>query len=283
MPYPVTFKADYVEKRSRLTTFFRLMLAIPHFIAVISTSSPRRSSSSSRGSRCSSRAAIRRGCTTSSRARCGTRRASTATRPAHRRVPALLGRSGDDLPGRPDHRAAEGGVQPAEGPLPDHPRDPGAHHPVRDADRGPGGRVHRLVRDRGPRPPAQGPAGHDRAGAELPAARERLLGPADRGLAALHRRDDGPHRRGGAGVRRAGLQPTGRGSRAPDLGAARRLRLARARGGLPVPAARQPPAEPPTARRAARRRRPRRAVVHGRAGRVRRARAAGARAAGGGA
>ncbi len=34
MPYPVTFKADYVEKRSRLTTFFRLLLAIPHLIAV---------------------------------------------------------------------------------------------------------------------------------------------------------------------------------------------------------------------------------------------------------
>jgi Domain of unknown function (DUF4389) len=34
VPYPVTFKADYVEKRSRLTTFFRLLLAIPHFIAV---------------------------------------------------------------------------------------------------------------------------------------------------------------------------------------------------------------------------------------------------------
>ncbi len=35
MPYPVTFKADYVEKRSRLTTFFRLLLAIPHLIAVL--------------------------------------------------------------------------------------------------------------------------------------------------------------------------------------------------------------------------------------------------------
>ena len=32
MPYPVTFKAEYVEKRSRLTTFFRLLLAIPHVI-----------------------------------------------------------------------------------------------------------------------------------------------------------------------------------------------------------------------------------------------------------
>jgi hypothetical protein len=32
VPYPVTFKADYVEKRSRLTTFFRLILAIPHII-----------------------------------------------------------------------------------------------------------------------------------------------------------------------------------------------------------------------------------------------------------
>jgi hypothetical protein len=30
--YPVSFSADYVERRSRLTTFFRLILAIPHFI-----------------------------------------------------------------------------------------------------------------------------------------------------------------------------------------------------------------------------------------------------------
>jgi hypothetical protein len=32
LPYPVTFEMDYVEKRSRLTTFFRLILAIPHII-----------------------------------------------------------------------------------------------------------------------------------------------------------------------------------------------------------------------------------------------------------
>jgi Domain of unknown function (DUF4389) len=32
--YPVTFEADYVEPRSRLTTFFRLLLAIPHFIVL---------------------------------------------------------------------------------------------------------------------------------------------------------------------------------------------------------------------------------------------------------
>jgi Domain of unknown function (DUF4389) len=32
--YPVTFEADYVEKRSRLTTFFRWLLVIPHFIVV---------------------------------------------------------------------------------------------------------------------------------------------------------------------------------------------------------------------------------------------------------
>jgi hypothetical protein len=31
----VTFEADYVEKRSRLTTFFRLFLAIPHFIVLV--------------------------------------------------------------------------------------------------------------------------------------------------------------------------------------------------------------------------------------------------------
>jgi hypothetical protein len=32
MSYPVTFEADYVEQHSRLTTFFRLLLAIPLFI-----------------------------------------------------------------------------------------------------------------------------------------------------------------------------------------------------------------------------------------------------------
>jgi hypothetical protein len=32
MPYPVTFEADYVEQRSRLTAFFRLILAIPLMI-----------------------------------------------------------------------------------------------------------------------------------------------------------------------------------------------------------------------------------------------------------
>ena len=29
MPYPVTFEADYVERRNRLTAFFRLILVIP--------------------------------------------------------------------------------------------------------------------------------------------------------------------------------------------------------------------------------------------------------------
>jgi hypothetical protein len=33
--YPVSFSADYVEPRSRLTTFFRLILAIPHFFVVM--------------------------------------------------------------------------------------------------------------------------------------------------------------------------------------------------------------------------------------------------------
>jgi hypothetical protein len=32
--YPVTFEADYVEQRSRLTTFFRLLLAIPQYIVL---------------------------------------------------------------------------------------------------------------------------------------------------------------------------------------------------------------------------------------------------------
>jgi len=33
--YPVTFTADYVEQRSRLTAFFRLILAIPLFIWLV--------------------------------------------------------------------------------------------------------------------------------------------------------------------------------------------------------------------------------------------------------
>ncbi len=42
MPYPVTFEADYVERRNRLTTFFRLILAIPllivlYFYAIVAT------------------------------------------------------------------------------------------------------------------------------------------------------------------------------------------------------------------------------------------------------
>src|ERR1019366_8593278 len=31
MPYPVTFQMDYVRRHSRVTTFFRYFLAIPHF------------------------------------------------------------------------------------------------------------------------------------------------------------------------------------------------------------------------------------------------------------
>jgi hypothetical protein len=34
VPYPVTFEVDFVERRSRLTAFFRLILAIPLFILV---------------------------------------------------------------------------------------------------------------------------------------------------------------------------------------------------------------------------------------------------------
>jgi Domain of unknown function (DUF4389) len=42
MAYPVTFEADYVEKRSRLTAFFRLLLIIPlaivmYFYAIVAS------------------------------------------------------------------------------------------------------------------------------------------------------------------------------------------------------------------------------------------------------
>lgn len=32
MAYPITYAADFVERRSRLTTFFRYLLALPHFL-----------------------------------------------------------------------------------------------------------------------------------------------------------------------------------------------------------------------------------------------------------
>jgi Domain of unknown function (DUF4389) len=35
MSYPVTFQMDYAQRRSRLTTFFRYILAIPHFVFAI--------------------------------------------------------------------------------------------------------------------------------------------------------------------------------------------------------------------------------------------------------
>jgi hypothetical protein len=35
MSYPVTFEMDYVQGRSRVTTFFRYLLAIPHFVFAI--------------------------------------------------------------------------------------------------------------------------------------------------------------------------------------------------------------------------------------------------------
>jgi hypothetical protein len=35
MSYPVTFEMDYVQRRSRVTTFFRYLLAIPHFVFAI--------------------------------------------------------------------------------------------------------------------------------------------------------------------------------------------------------------------------------------------------------
>jgi hypothetical protein len=32
MSYPVAFEADYAERRNRLSTLVRLVLAIPHFV-----------------------------------------------------------------------------------------------------------------------------------------------------------------------------------------------------------------------------------------------------------
>ena len=79
MPYPVTFKADYVEKRSRLTTFFRLLLAIPHLIAVLFYVFAAEIVTFIAWFALLFTGRYPQGCTTSSRARCGTGRACAAT------------------------------------------------------------------------------------------------------------------------------------------------------------------------------------------------------------
>ena len=66
MSYPVTFEADYVERRNRLSTFFRLILAIPLLIWGYVYGDPGGDRGDlSRGSRSSSPAATRGGCTNS--------------------------------------------------------------------------------------------------------------------------------------------------------------------------------------------------------------------------
>ena len=168
-------------------------------------------------------------------------------------------------------------VQPAEGPLPDHPRDPGADHPATRCRSWPrSAPSSRGSRSCVARAPAEGPAGHDRARAELPAARVRLLRPAHRGLAALHRRDDGRH--ASRPRRRSARWPPARRPRGPST----RPRCRPA--ATPRPSARRPsrprPARPSPTRRAALAEPAApeapadRAVVHGGARRVRCARAA---------
>ena len=98
MPYPVTFKADYVEKRSRLTTFFRLLLAIPHIIPVLLL--PRRRGrgdhrvvrTALHGPLSAGDVRLRRGLAALPDARLRVRG------PAHRPVPAVLGKPRDGFP-----------------------------------------------------------------------------------------------------------------------------------------------------------------------------------------
>ena len=275
MPYPVTFKADYVEKRSRLTTFFRLLLAIPHLIAVlfyvfaaeivtfIAWFALLFTGRYPQGMYDFVAGALRYGT----------------------RVCGYAFLLTDEYP-------------PFSG-------DPATPYPV-DLNIGPPKAEYsrlkvlfriilmipvyiiayamQIVFELGALlawfaivvlgPPTEGPSGHDRAGDELPPARVRVLLPADRGLAALHRRDGGPHRRGRAGLRRLGLEPPGRRSRAPDLGAARRLRLARARGGLPAGGGAERARAADRRGAGGARSAARRAVGHGRALRIGRARGA---------
>ncbi len=181
------FEAQYVEKRSRLTTFFRAILAIPHIIVwyvwsllaglavivawfalLITARYPQ------------SALRLRRGLAAL------WHRGLRLSRLADRRVPAVQRRH-RQLPGPHEDPAAQGGVQPPEGPVPDHLGDPGLHHRLRDADRLGDRRDHRLVRDRDHGQAAQGSAGHDRPGPLLPTAGVRLHRAADGGLAAVHR------------------------------------------------------------------------------------------------
>ena len=257
MPYPVTFKAEYVEKRSRLTTFFRLILAIPHFIVVFfyilaaECRDHRVVRAALHGSLPAGDVRLRRG-------RAALRDARLRLRvPAHRRVPALLGRPGDAVPRRPEHRP----------PKAEYSRLKVLFRIILMIPVYIIGYAMQIV--------AQ-------VGALLAWFAIVILGRQPKGLQdmialgvsyqqrayayfVLLTEDWPPFTDDTAGrtVEPAPAfgalpRPPGRGPRAPDLGAARRLRLARARGGLPVrPARGRARARAALAEPAADRRRPR--------------------------
>ena len=187
------FEAEYVERRSRLTTFFRLILAIPHFIVFCGRggSSPRFAVVAAWFALVftgrypqglydfqASLPAVRDGVLRLRRA-------------ADRRVPAVQRRHGP-LPGPP-----RGAAAPAE-----YSRAKACFRLILAIPRSIIVYAMQIVYQLGAfiawfaivilGQPAQGPAGHDRPRRLLPAAGLRLLRAADRELAAVRRR---PQRR----------------------------------------------------------------------------------------
>ena len=172
MPYPVTFECDYVEKRSRLTTFFRLILAIPHLIvvslygiaawvvivvawfALLFTGRWPHGVYDFVGGFWRYATAVYGYCYL-----------LTDDYPA-------FGPDVDAYPVRLNIAPPPGGVQPPEGLSPDHPDDPGLHHRLHAEDIvAQVGAFLRGSRSSSSGASRRGLAGHDRARAVLPAAR----------------------------------------------------------------------------------------------------------------
>ena len=233
MSYPVTFEADYVERRNRLTTFFRLILAIPLAIVLyiygIIAVRDRHRLVRDRDHRPLPEGPLRlrRGLHPLPHALHGLCRAALRPLPPVQR----LGRR--PLPGADVLRRAARAIQPAEDVLPHHPRDPDPDPALRHGPAARDRRGRRLVHHPRHREDAARPVRPDGPGQLLHGPQRRLPVPADRDLPALPGRAD-PRRR-----RRRPAAPR-RGSPGCAWRARRAAWRARARSGGSAPRAAAP-------------------------------------------
>ena len=147
--YPIAYEQHPPVERSRLTVFFRFLMVIPHLVwalfyglafyvveviawfAILFTGQ------------------VAAGPVRLQRRLPALHHAGLHVQPAdRRRVPPVRRRRASRLPDPDDDRPARSPVQPAEGLLPDHPRDPDLHPAVRHGDLAARRRRRALVRRR---------------------------------------------------------------------------------------------------------------------------------------